>query len=196
MENEQLTQTVAGKITELANLIVVSKEEGKLLGKVSHIYINPEEKNLSGVVVKDEFWSRERLYFSMKDVEVIGEDMILLNTVKSCQKISDESKVSGISLEKLQGHGVITEDGKDLGKFKDANFQAKTWKISEIFMENNNYIKVEVSKIKIGEDEILVPAAYASKVEVNVKDKKGFLSKLMTEEKGEDTLSESKNIIH
>jgi uncharacterized protein YrrD len=196
MEKEQLTKTVVGKITELKDLIVMSREEGKRLGKVSHIYINPEEKNISGIVVKDEFWSRERLYFSMKDVETIGEDMILLNSAKSCQKISDESKISGISLKKLQGHGIITDDGKDLGKFKDANFQEKTWGISEIFMEDNNYFKVEVSKIKIGEDEILVPAAYASKVEVNVKNKKGFLSRLMTEEKGEDTFSESKNIIH
>ncbi len=196
VEKVELTKTNVGKFTELKKLMVISRDEGKILGKVLNIFINPEEKSLSGIVAKDEFWSRERFYFSMKDVETVGEDIILLNSEKSCQKIADESKLSGISLDKLQNHSVITDDGKNLGEFKDANFRAGTWEISEIFMDDNSFLKVEVAQIKIGEDEILVPATYALNIEKNVKDKKGLLSRLMGDEKSEDSVSDSKGKVH
>jgi uncharacterized protein YrrD len=192
MEKEQLTKMVAGRITGLKRLMVISKKEGKLLGKVSHIYLNPEKKKLSGIVIKDEFWSREKFYFSMKDVESVGEDVILINSENSCKKVLDDSDIVGVSLEELKGHGVITDDGKDLGRFKDANFQAKTWEISEIFMSSGQCLKVEVSKITIGEDDVVVPASYAMNIEKAVESKKGLLYRFLMEEKDED----SKGIIH
>lgn len=170
---------MASKITQLKHLVVVSNEEGKRLGKVSHIYINPETKKLSGFVVKEDFWSREKLFFSMENVSTVGEDVILVNSSAAGQKILDEKHLQGMSLERLQGHGVITQDGKDLGVFKDANFQANTWELTEIILDKDNLLKVDVSEITIGEDEILVPAFYASSVKKNITNKSGFLNRLM-----------------
>lgn len=185
MKNEQFEILKSNSLSGLRGLVVVSQKEGKLLGKVSHVFIDPKEKKLSGVIAKDEFWSKERLNVPLSEINSFGEDVIFINSETKCKVIKELEDVPGISLKALQGHGVITQDGKDLGKFEDANFNLDTWTVSDLYLSGDKALKVEASEIIIGEDEILVPSNYSSQLKTQTKKHAGILSRFFGEDEKE-----------
>lgn len=182
MKSQQAEILELGRASGLKGLVVVARKEGKLLGKVSHVFISPDEKKLSGIVTKDEFWSKDRQHIPMTEIESIGEDVVFIKSEKSCKEVTDIDHLPGLSIKDLQGHWVTTQDGKHLGQFLDVNFSSGNWMISELLMSDDKTLQVDPSETIIGADEILVPTSYLSKVEHLKKRKSGILSRVFGEE--------------
>lgn len=183
MEKLQTEIMELGRASGIRGLVVVSNKEGKLLGKVSHVFVDPVKKKLSGIVVKDEFWSMSRQYIPMSEIEDLGEDVVFIKAEKSCEKVSDLGDLPGMSIKDLQGKWITTREGKHLGQFLDANFSHGTWGLSELILSDNRVLKVTPDDITLGEDEVMVPKSYADKIVKQPQRKSGIMSLVF----GEDT---------
>jgi len=183
MKNNQVENWKRAKASGLRGLLVISNKEGKQIGKVSHVLINPEERRLSGIVVKDEFWKMPHLHIPITEIESIGEDVVFIKSDLSCIIVDDIDKLPGVFVKDLRGRWVTTQDGRHLGQFHDANFSKDSWKISELLLDEERIIQVNPAETYLGVDEILVPSSYVLKIKKQSKTKAGILARLFGEEK-------------
>jgi uncharacterized protein YrrD len=166
--------------SELKGLIVLSLEEGKLLGKVSKVFVDKEDAALSGIMIKDQFWSMGHQYISVKEIQSLGEDVIYVKSKKSLSTPNNAKQ--DISLKDLQGHWVTTHNGRHLGQFEDAMFTTTNWKVTEVMMSEDKRLAIQLGDITFGTDEILVPAEYSSKVQSSKVKKLSLLSRVFADE--------------
>lgn len=178
-------------LSSIRGFIIVSYEEGKRLGVISAIYINPDSKEIEAFQYKNQYFVPGDSFFVKKpDVQVIGQDLVIVNSEKSVIKVSESEKPAGISLKELQGANVSTDNGQILGAVLDFDFDPLNWKISKIALADDKELEVNPDEVKLG-DVVIVPEHYKDKVKEEAK-KPGYLQKVW----GNETFDEIKGTIN
>jgi len=180
----------------LKGLVVASLREGKLLGRVSKVFIHKQNAGVSGLLIRDQSWSLEYQYISVTEIQSLGEDIIFVDSKDSLKKPKDTKSKSEISTKDLQGQWVTTLSGKHLGQFEDAIFLTSNWKVTELTMSENKRLTVDQGDITFGFDEILVPNEYISKVQHSKVKKPSIFSRIFHEEPSKVKSTMPNKLIH
>lgn len=107
---------------DLIGKSVVGIDEGRLLGTVRDVYLDPSLEWLAGVHLgKEGLISRRSLVIPREAIAVLGIDYIL---TRSSDVVTDEKSLPAserwIRLDKLQGREVDTTGGTRVGNIGDA----------------------------------------------------------------------------
>lgn len=142
---------------------VVSLKEGTQVGDISNIYISLIDKKISAFEIRKTFWG-ERYFVYLNDVIFIGEDMIFINENKNVFPLNELNKKKHRNLHDLRGARITSLNGKKIGMLEDIDVSMRSHEIKEFSLGQGKKLPVNLSEITIGEDEILVPTDYESKI--------------------------------
>lgn len=127
------------KVENLIGLPVIVMDEGREIGIVRDVVIEPVKMEVSGLVVEEKIWYRGAKFIAFKDISSIGDYAI---TIENSQGISDlNSNPEIIALldkgVKIKGTKVITRGGKLLGTMVEFYINGQNGKIERYeFIEN------------------------------------------------------------
>lgn len=182
INNDNLDHSLSQHMTEASELkgfIVVAKSECKLLGEVSQIFLDPKEHKITALQLKTWRWRKDKHFIPVAEVEIIGQDVILVKDIASC-KTNDFYEPNWLSLKDLQGNWITTMEGTHLGTLIDVDFSTDDWVVSHLFLSGHKVMKIDPSEIVFGKDELVVPTHYADCIQKQKQP--GFLHRLFGEE--------------
>jgi sporulation protein YlmC with PRC-barrel domain len=150
-------------------LPVITMAEGKQIGKVDDLVVDPERKAVS--------WFRlhsggmgmlggERLWVSAQAVHGVGADAVTINAEADARGPADVPEALALVKAKrgVIGNKVITENGERLGEVRDYEFNADTFALTSLTVLPGMNVVGEILTIPgdkvltIGEDMIVVAA--------------------------------------
>ncbi len=157
---------------------VIALKEGAYLGSVAHVFFDTDLKKISGMTLKSKTFGKES-WFGVGEVTLFGKDVVLLKGEASATPVGKGGVVQGKSLKDMRGMEVVTEDGKKLGTLDDLEVRREDLSICELYLGKGLHLAVEVDKIKIGKDQIMVPAVYSERVTDEHLENPGFLRRML-----------------
>ena len=168
----------ADTISEIRGIAVVTSDKGTNLGPVTQIYIDPETKKLSALLLRNQK-NGKTSYVANDHITLVGEDVILVQDGTKVMELDEErhEEELGRRLRKLRGMTVTTLEGKNLGKLEDFEHDRETRVVSRLHLEDKRSLPIEADKITIGPDTIIVPAEYTNRIEAG-SEKKGFFQRV------------------
>ncbi|HAZ13596.1 MAG: hypothetical protein A2X86_13775 [Bdellovibrionales bacterium GWA2_49_15] len=163
---------------------IVTQKEGAHLGDVMDVYLDPIAKRLSAILfTKNALGMGEKFLINAENIEALGED-VLIASDKSCAiRLSEATEIPGVALETFKGVKVTTLLGKNLGIIDDIQLRPSNLRIGEIIFEDGKRLVVDPSEITMGEDAVLVPEDYTSKVVIQVAESESLMGRLRSKER-------------
>lgn len=113
---------------EAVDLLVITRDGGKKLGKVEDLVIDRAGSRILGILVDEAGWFREAKVVAWPSFRAIGLDAVIIDEEASAKKASEVPEMSEV-LETgnvLIGLQVETTDGRALGKIEDFYFDPET----------------------------------------------------------------------
>lgn len=178
-KSEQLSERVLEQVSEAVGCLVVGREDGARLGEVAQIFFDVGTKRISGMTSRKKTFAPE-WWFGVEQIEVMGKDVILIESEASLTPVGKNGVVEGNSLKEMRGMRVVTTDGEDLGTLVDIEVQRADWTISELWLSDSRRLPVVGMHIALGPDQIIVPAEYGAKVVRQQKTSPGFLRRVFS----------------
>lgn len=124
------------KLSEIAQLPVMEILNGKIVGKVRDIVVNPDTKE--ALMVMDEGVFSDFHILQKGDVQGIGRDFIMIKTKQAIQSSRENPELAKALTEyySIMGLLVITADGNIVSKIEDVSIDEQSWQIMEIMLED------------------------------------------------------------
>lgn len=160
-------------LNEIQGMQVVSLAEGRILGSVQKVFLNPSKKMVSGALVRPSGLGRDEGWIDIKDVTMIGEDVLFISKAAAYKAKAPV----GRSLKDLMGIPVTSKDGKLLGSLVDVEINNQ-WQVIELNLSEGRMITIDPKHAVFGPDAILLKAGADKRVRSAVKSKPGFLARL------------------
>jgi uncharacterized protein YrrD len=121
---------------------IVSIKEGKKIGNVSDIVINRDTLQVAAIITsKGAFFSREIEAITAEDIEVWGEDVILVavpDVIKHESKIPNKDIWLNLN-DSIRGRYVVSVDGTRVGQINDVIIDTKGrlkgYELGKVFIE-------------------------------------------------------------
>ena len=157
---------------EIQGMQVVSLAEGRILGAVQKVFLNPTHKVVSGILVRQTGLGRHEGWVDIKDVSMIGEEVVFIAKASAYKAKAPV----GRSLKDLMGMPVLTKEGKLLGSLVDVEVDAK-WQVVELSLSEGKLIQIDPLKAVFGQDSILLKVGADKKVR-STPNRPGFLARL------------------
>ena len=160
--------TCRERVSTLHENLVVSYEEGDILGKVGEVYFDKRTCRIKGISVMTKFQEPgDKNFVKFEAIHKLGNSVVIVSNEESVETAPDG--LVGSSLRALNGIKIVTEEGEHLGELSDVNVIAKTGVVKDILVFGDRKIPVDVEKdsISIGPHMIVVPATYKDKITVN-----------------------------
>jgi uncharacterized protein YrrD len=145
------------RIAKIIDKKVYTEQEGKYLGKVSRVTFNRKSKKLTSLVIKESVWTRKYYQLLTKEIRSIGEDVIYISSIEKCIDLKGNQPVDEMSFQNIDDHRTVTDEGKLIGVIDDIAVSLDNFSIKELIFKDHSYIKVDPSKITLGQDEIIIP---------------------------------------
>ena len=148
-------------------LPVITMAEGKQVGKVDDLVVDPERKVVSWLRLHSGgMLGGERLWVPAEAVHGVGEDAITINAEADVRSPADAPEAVALVKAKreLIGNKVITENGERLGEVRDYEFDPDTFALTSLSVPPGMNVVSEILMIAgdqvltIGEDVIVVAA--------------------------------------
>jgi len=168
-------------LSNLRSFIVVARKEGLRLGTVAETFVLPGTRKLSAIAVKGGLADSERYVF-LDNIELIGEDVILVKNVAAVKDDLGPTEESGRAFHDLRGMPVGTAGGVALGKLADMDIETKGGILAVLFLADGRAVAVKADDVTLGRDQIVLPAGYEARVSEPDEARRGFLSKLFSQE--------------
>ncbi len=170
------------QLHEIKGMQVVTLNEGRSMGSIQRVYLNPVKKQVSGLVVREAGLGGQESWIDIKDVDKVGEDVLFISRAGACKAKSPV----GRSLKDLQGMQVTSRDGKILGTLVDVEI-GDEWKIIELELSDKRMLKIDARHTIFGQDAIMVPAGAIGQVRSVGRQKSGFLARVFGIEQVQET---------
>ena len=148
----------------LRGVPVITADEGINLGTADSIYLDGETKRLSAIGVKGRRGGETR-YVNADDITLIGNDVFMVASENAAKPMQDGS-VLGKRLKTMRGMTLITDGGRRLGKLVDFDLD-RTGLLREVHLSENRTLDIVPEEVKLGDDAVIVPAAYEQKIVVS-----------------------------
>jgi len=151
----------------MKGLPVITMAEGKQVGKVDDLVVDPERKVVSWLRLHSGgMLGGERLWVPAEAVHGVGEDAITINAEADVRSPADAPEAVALVKAKreLIGNKVITENGERLGEVRDYEFDPDTFALTSLSVPPGMNVVSEILMIAgdqvltIGEDVIVVAA--------------------------------------
>ena len=159
----------------MKGLPVITMAEGKQVGKVDDLVVDPERKAVRWLRLhRGGLLGGERLWVSVDAVHGLGEDALTINAEADVLAPADASEVDALIKAKrpVIGNKVITENGERLGEVRDYEFAPDTFVLTSLSVpQGMNVVGPSLSipadrVLTIGEDMIVVAADATMRPEV------------------------------
>jgi sporulation protein YlmC with PRC-barrel domain len=152
----------AESIYDWVGKIVITKEEGRHLGTVSRVFLDPESSTLTSICLRENRLGPERCVI-MDDVEMAGDDVVMIREASAAVPVS-HTALRGRELDDLRGLWVTTLDGVHLGTIDEVGIARNGWTACALRLSNGHRLDVSPSDLRIGRDEILVPQTFTDRL--------------------------------
>jgi uncharacterized protein YrrD len=149
---------------EIRGMPVVSVGEGKELGRVDALLVDPDEARVRWLrLAKGGFFGETRV-IAMRAIEAIGENAITVDSEASAVRIDEVAEAQEMARDKrrLIGNRVLTDKGRLLGEIHDYELDEDTFHIiqyeigkGDLLGSQAYYIAAE-RILTIGPDAVLV----------------------------------------
>ncbi len=148
-------------------LPVITMAEGKQVGKVDDLIVDPERKAVSWLRLHSGgMLGGERLWVPAEAVHGVGEDAVTINAEADARAPADAPEALALVKAKrgIIGNKVITENGERLGEVRDYEFNPDTFALTCLSVPPGMNVVGEALTIAsdkvltIGEDVIVVAA--------------------------------------
>lgn len=143
-------------LKQLKGRWVASLADGRILGSVQGVFLDPAGIRLKGVSLKPGRFADtgEDPWISVETIRKIGFDLIYLPDEKSIQ-----SQPAGLrALDDLLGKPISSKDGQSLGTLADIEVDNKHWGTAHLRIGADLVLDVDQDELVMGEDLILVQA--------------------------------------
>jgi sporulation protein YlmC with PRC-barrel domain len=156
-------------------LPVITMAEGKQIGKVDDLVVDPERKAVSWLRLHSGgMLGGERLWVSTEAVHGVGEHAVTINAEADARVPADAPEALALVKAKREiiGNKVITENGKRLGEVRDYEFNPDTFALTSLSIPPSMGLAGDTLMIAgdkvltIGEDVIVVANAAVMRPEV------------------------------
>jgi sporulation protein YlmC with PRC-barrel domain len=139
---------------DIQGMQVVSLAEGRALGTVQKVFLDPARQTVSGLVVRGAGLTGGESWIPIQEVDRVGEDVVFASRAAACQP----RRPSGRSLKELMGMPVATRDGKLLGSLIDVEID-EAWRVTELILSEGRWVALAPDSALVGPDTILLPAS-------------------------------------
>ena len=148
-------------------LSVITMAEGKQIGKVDDLIVDPERKAVSWLRLNTGgMLGGQRLWVSTEAVHKVGENAVTINAEADARAPANAPEALALVKAKrgVIGNKVITEDGERLGEVRDYEFDPDTFALTSLSVPPGMNVVGEILMIAgdkvltIGEDVIVVAA--------------------------------------
>jgi len=174
------------QLHEIQGMQVVALHEGRIMGSIQKVYLNPAKKCVSGMVVREPGFGGQESWVDIRDIEKVGENVLFVPRAGACKA----KNPVGRSLKDLMGMQVTAKDGKILGSLVDVEIDEE-WRVVEISLSEGRMVKIEPRHAVFGQDAILLRAGAASSIRAAPRHKTGFLARVF----GIETVAETAEAI-
>ena len=151
----------------MKGLPVITMAEGKQIGKVDDLVVDPERKAVSWLRIHSGgigILGGVRLWVATDAVHGVGEDVVTINAEADARTpaAAPEALVLVDAKRGIIGSKVITENGERLGEVRDYEFDPDTFALTSIFVPPGtnvvgDFLTIAGDKVlTIGEDVIVV----------------------------------------
>jgi len=149
-------------------LPVITMAEGKQVGKVDDLVVDPERKAVSWLRLHSGgLLGGERLWVPVAAVHGFGEDAVTINAEADIRAPADAPEALALVKAKrgIIGNKVITENGQRLGEVRDFEFDPGTFALTSLSVPPGMNVVGEILTIPgekvltIGGDVIVVASA-------------------------------------
>lgn len=172
------------QLQEIRGMQVVALSEGRAMGLVQKIFLNPGKKRVSGMLVKESGFGGQESWIDVRDIEKVGENVIFITRAGACKAKTPV----GRSLKDMMGMQVATKGGKILGSLVDVEI-GPDWRVSEISLSEKRLVEIDPRQAVFGEDAIILRADSAARVRAAPRNKPGFLARVFGSEAVAETAS-------
>lgn len=152
------------KVSSLRGAFVVTEDRGNILGNITNIYVNPDTKKVSAIVFKEDRMFSPYKFISADFLTKVGTDTVFVKSGDNAKQITDTVKPVGKDVKAFLGNWITTDHGRHLGNFLDFEFDSSSRGITNIDFTTGAVLPVNLNELKIGDDELIVPAAIESKM--------------------------------
>ena len=156
-------------------LPVITMAEGKQIGKVDDLVIDPERKAVSWLRLHSGgMLGGERLWVSTEAVHGVGEHAVTINAEADARAPADAPEALALVKAKrgIIGNKVMTESGERVGEVRDYEFNPDTFALTSLSIPPSMGLAGDTLMIAgdkvltIGEDVIVVANAAVMQPEV------------------------------
>lgn len=154
------------KSKALLSMPIISLEEGRQIGRVRGVVVNPETFYIAALVTDKQSWFGDYKVIPFENVMSIGENAVTIDNQKNIEKPANIPEISKLLKKKipLLGGKVYSETGTLLGIVEEFSFDTETGKLESLevsgrFIENlfRGRTSVPISKVvTIGTDAIII----------------------------------------
>lgn len=105
------------KSKKFASMPVISLEEGRQIGAVKGLVIDPSAKKVAALIVEEKGWFKEQKFIPFHKVHSVGEDAITIEKTSGVDKASGLPDIVKLLRERISitGAKMVAENGTVLG---------------------------------------------------------------------------------
>lgn len=154
---------------QVKGLAVISISDGKKLGSVNHLFIDPAQKQVVGFSVSGSHGllsadPDQGMIVDAKDVHSLGPDALTLTDASAARGEATNTAYGGLlDADQLTKRKVMTEGGTLVGQVASLEFEPSSYRLTGIetspgFFKSNRMIPIE-QVTNIGEELVMVTDA-------------------------------------
>lgn len=109
------------KSKQFISMPVISLEEGRQIGMIKELVVNPDTKRVTAMAVEQKGWFKEHKYIPYGKIHSVGDDAVTISQTGAVQKSGSLPEIVNLAREKngISGARIVTESGTMLGVADD-----------------------------------------------------------------------------
>ncbi len=167
---------------DIQGMQVISLDEGRALGLVQKVFLNPAQKSVSGLLVRQAGLAGAESWIDIQDVDRVGEDVVFVGRAGACKA----KPPVGRSLKELMGMPVATRDGKLLGSLIDVEID-EGWQLRELILSEGRWVTLDPATALVGQDTILLATGTRAESREGPGAPRGLLARMFGSQAVEET---------
>ncbi|MDD2443617.1 MAG: PRC-barrel domain-containing protein [Desulfotomaculaceae bacterium] len=118
---------------------VISLEEGRQIGTVKEIVVDPAGKKVAALIVDQKGWFKEQRFIPYNRIHSIGKDAVTIEKTTGVEKAAGLPDIVGLLKERVRiaGAKIVSENGKTLGYVDEFYVDTATGTIAGLEFSGN-----------------------------------------------------------
>lgn len=120
------------KSKDLFRLPIIALQEGREIGKVKDLVIDPQKREVSALLVEDREWFRNPKALLYSSIKALGNDAVIVETINDVCSLSQTNELEPLLEQqvKIVDTRCISTDGRYMGRVTEFLIDTDTGKIT------------------------------------------------------------------